>query len=169
MAHVRKHCQMDDGECAYLIGTKCKADPKNPFWVTSDFHSKLKVVGCASWSKYMEYDNGECNPVQELQVPEMGVGGDSEQQVRPEAVPVHILQEDSATQGRTPYNEQPVGHDMTEEHKCDVCGERAVIRDVFKEGAKYLCFKHHEEGWCCCLTFDKIVAKYKEEQNGKRL
>lgn len=51
-----------------------------------------------------------------------------------------------------------------EKHLCDVCGVPAVVYDQFKEGGKYLCFKHHDEGYCKCLTWEKIKAKYERER-----
>lgn len=54
-----RYCQMQtkDGrdECGFLCGAKCRADPKNPFVVTGDFHDRLKIVGCQSWQRYMDY------------------------------------------------------------------------------------------------------------------
>ena len=65
--YEHKHCQMqtDEGlkECGFLIGSKCMKDPNRPFFITIDVHKALKIVGCASWSKYMEYDNGRTDKV----------------------------------------------------------------------------------------------------------
>jgi hypothetical protein len=53
--YEHKHCQDGKEDCGFLVGAKCKADQNNPFTVTADFHRKLKIVGCASWSKYLDY------------------------------------------------------------------------------------------------------------------
>ena len=55
--YERKHCQDGKEECGFLVGAKCKADPNNPFIVTDDFHRRLKIVGCQSWSKYLDWRN----------------------------------------------------------------------------------------------------------------
>jgi len=55
-----RYCQMvvDDEleECGFLIGARCKADPGNPFFVTPDFTRRLKIVGCNSWQRNLDYD-----------------------------------------------------------------------------------------------------------------
>lgn len=70
--YQHKHCQMqtEDGllECGFLLGAKCTKDPNNPIWVSNDATRLLKIVGCASWSRYMEYDNGRTNQMQKLPI-----------------------------------------------------------------------------------------------------
>lgn len=55
-----RYCQMvvDDEleECGFLIGARCKADPENPFWVTFELTKRLKIVGCNSWQRNLDYD-----------------------------------------------------------------------------------------------------------------
>jgi hypothetical protein len=55
-----KYCQMpvDDGldECGFLIGNICKANHDHEFRITADFLRCLKIVGCQSWQRYLDYD-----------------------------------------------------------------------------------------------------------------
>ena len=59
MVERLKHCQMfengDTIECAFLIGAKCMANPKNPFVIDSRFHNQIKRVGCQSFQRYLDY------------------------------------------------------------------------------------------------------------------
>jgi len=54
------YCQMytKDGliECGFLCGSVCRANPQRTFWVSGDFHDRIKTVGCQSWQRYMDYD-----------------------------------------------------------------------------------------------------------------
>jgi len=55
-----RYCQMQtkDGynECGFLCGSICRANPQKPFWVSGDFHDRIKTVGCQSWQRYLDYD-----------------------------------------------------------------------------------------------------------------
>jgi len=42
-------------ECAFLIGAYCRANPQKPFAVGGDLHDRLKIVGCQSWQRYLDY------------------------------------------------------------------------------------------------------------------
>jgi hypothetical protein len=55
----------EDGiiECGYLVGGYCKADPKNPVRINKWVHDALKIVGCASWNKYLEWSDERTNKV----------------------------------------------------------------------------------------------------------
>jgi hypothetical protein len=54
------YCQMytKDGlvECGFLCGSVCRANPQRTFWVSGDFHDRIKTIGCQSWQRYMDYD-----------------------------------------------------------------------------------------------------------------
>jgi len=142
--YEHKWCQMDEGECGFLVGAQCKADPKNPFAVTSDFHKKLKVVGCASWSKYLDYrrDNERTNEMQKLPV-KLTLGGDRdcnsresrESEHAEDSPPMHVLQESDSDRGEYPGSKRStVGYIIP----CFICQERATTNN----GSWYLCDRH---------------------------
>jgi hypothetical protein len=44
-------------KCGYLVGGFCKRNPERPFLVTRDIFAALKIVGCSSFGKYLDYRN----------------------------------------------------------------------------------------------------------------
>jgi hypothetical protein len=152
------YCQMQTKEgpveCGFLVGSMCRANPSNPFWIDSGFHNRIKTVGCQSWQRYIDYGErrerfGQValdtertaegpsetgpflgpGPLPELQVPEMGNGGLNR---RKDTVPMRVLQEGSASGRSNCTDNKPVGSNLT----CVVCKKPAVASD---------------QGWWYCI------------------
>lgn len=142
-----QYCQMiieeEIVECGFLVGSKCMANPKKPFHVSGFFIDNLKVVGCASFQRYLDYDerrkkhgdeavDGEGKesrrerPVQELSESEMGKRRAVERgQERGQVpLPMPILQEDNHCEGN-PADNRPSGSYL----KCSFCDGEAVKTD----------------------------------------
>lgn len=161
---IKKHCQMvfDDGiiECGYLVGGYCKSDPKNPVRINKWVHDALKVVGCASWSKYLEWNHVRTNTVPELPVKQVGDCGNSKTQSGSiegrHPLPVHILQEGNTVCGGGTREQVSPGCDMMT--PCDICGEQSVVTE--SDGHHY-CLKHHED-WTKCISHEKMVKEHKK-------
>jgi len=143
--YEHKWCQMDEGECGFLVGAQCKADPKKPFFIDKRFHDNLKIVGCASWSKYLDYGreyNEGTYEMQKLSV-EHTLGGDrncnvskgGESEHSKDSPPMHVLQENNNDRGSNPRIGGPTIGNIT---PCFICQERATS----KNGVWYLCDRH---------------------------
>ena len=158
---MKMYCQeiTEDGilECGFLVGGKCKADPNHPFWVDSHTHDILKTVGCASWSRYLEY--GRNHEVPELPVDKVGVHWNNQQNPeigkKRDNIPMHVLQEGSNDNRGDAGGEVSSGCDLME---CDVCGEKAVCAEP--DGHHY-CYTHHV-AWGQCITHEKMVKLHEE-------
>jgi hypothetical protein len=159
---------MDEGECGFLIGAKCKADPNKPFIIDKRFHDNLKIVGCASWSKYLDYgrEHERTNKMQELPV-KHPLGGDRDSDSREnreseqseESPPVHVLQEGNNDRGEHPGGSRSVGSYII---PCFVCQERATTNN----GLWYLCDRHGKmdsDG----KTLREIFSEGKERKNNE--
>jgi hypothetical protein len=160
---VKRHCQSvtEDGiiECGYLVGSVCKADREHPFTVTGKLNEILSIVGCSSWSKYLQWSNdGRVSQVPELPVKQMGDGRNLHPQdkiiERRTPLPMHVLQEGNNDKGRDTRSKESTGGNMT---PCEVCGEQSVCSD----NGKHYCPKHHDM-WCKCITHEKMVRLHKE-------
>jgi hypothetical protein len=131
-------------ECGFLIGGKCRANPNKPFHVSGFFLENIKIVGCQSYQRYLDYatrrekhgdeavdgkegtDSRTERPVQELSEPEMGRNRDIERghergQV---SLPVSVLQESNHSKGN-PADNRPTGSYL----KCGFCDGEAVVTD----------------------------------------
>jgi hypothetical protein len=161
----KKYCQMitDKGieECGYLVGGWCKSDREHPVRINKWVHDALKVVGCASFSKYLEWSNGRENTVPELPVKQMGSGKDIPQsQTRTEGrlpLSVPVLQEDHSDRGGSTGLKESVGGDMTD---CEICGKKAVVKEP--DGNNYC--EYHHSLWTRCWTHKRMLLNYKEEK-----
>lgn len=127
---MKNCCQMQtkDGlvECGFLIGARCRADPKRPFVVDRHFHDHIKIVGCASWGKYLDYGRKlEDTAVSELPLADMGRSGRCEQAERDETVSMPVLQEGGNRKGDTELRE-PDGCGL---NPCTICKNPSVVRD----------------------------------------
>jgi hypothetical protein len=156
----KKSCQMytTDGtvECGNMVGARCKADPNHPFVVTGEINRALRIVGCTSWSRYLNY--GRNDTVPELPVNKVGTGGNiptgKESIATP--VPVQKLQESNTAAGRNTKTEGHNGGNMTE--ICAVCGKQSVVRE---SNGNHYCYDHHDM-FCTCITHEKMV-KFHEQ------
>ena len=152
--YERKHCQMEKEECGFLVGAKCKADPNHPFVVDRHFHDHLKIVGCASWSKYLDYSSEsyrrehgrETNQMQKLSLPELGRdwnsnnGESRENKDAENPLPMHVLQENPDGGREAESGRRPTGEHLIDEPICSVCGTRSVVKH--SDGNRY-CYKHY--------------------------
>lgn len=146
-----QYCEMDNCRCGFLIGCVCKANPAKPIWIDGQRFALLKVVGCASFQEYLDYDErrkrhgseavgkdrgtedgaesssescGEgdmARKVQKLQVDQLGGSGSRGRQ---ETLPMQELQEDNPREGN-PEDRQPADTGI----KCIACGKPAVVQD----------------------------------------
>ena len=137
--------------CAFLIGSRCFADPARPFWIDSSFSMRIKIVGCQSWQRYLDYyerrkrfgkesvgkdtrneegrtEGSRTNEVQEVSFPKMDRCGDCERNQRGPPVPVRVLQPGSDCPVDTPDNGPP-SRNLGE---CTVCKKPAVIEDMWQ-------------------------------------
>jgi hypothetical protein len=178
------HCQYETeegvSECGFLIGIYCMANPGRKFQVTKDFHDRLKIVGCESFNRYMDYgerrerfgkdsvengserSEGNCqgrriDTVQEMSKPEMAGDRHSERSERGQTVPMRVLQQ-GCDSTEHPKDDGSVGSDMTEKPKCSVCGEDAVAND----GGLFYCLTHHKL-WSQCVTHEKMLKDHEKE------
>lgn len=140
-----QYCQMiiegEIVECGFLIGSKCMANPKKPFHVSGFFLDNLKVVGCSSFQRYLDYDerrkrHGDTAvegtdsraeyPVQELSESEMGKRRTTErgQERGQMPLPMPILPQDNHCEGNPP-DERPSGSYL----KCSFCDGESVTTD----------------------------------------
>ena len=162
------YCQMitEEGirECGYLVGGKCRADPLHPFWVDFHTHNILKTVGCASWSRYLEY--GRKHTVPELSVDKMGVCGNNPQNPevseRRDNIPMHVLQKDRDCRRGDADSTVSPGCDLMA--NCDICGEKSVVRE---DDGHYYCYIHHV-AWCQCISHEKMVETHERIKNEVR-
>ena len=151
---IKKACQnpTDEGlnECGLSVGSKCVADRSNTFIITPDFIRKLKIVGCKSYSKYMEWNDGNTDTVQGLPEHEMVEGrtssgsGVTERSNREDngTTPMRSLQESGADQRGYTDNFGSIEYDMTRKRLlCFVCSKPAV---ALGEDGIYLCDYCHE-------------------------
>jgi len=162
---LKRHCQMHlqpSGvlECGYLIGNICKADRDHPVTITKQIHDALKVVGCQSWSRYLEW-NDRKNEVPELPVKQVGdcrdsptLTGSIEGRL---PVPMHVLQEGGTCNGRHTNVEVSTGCNMI---PCDICGKQSIVKE--SDGHNY-CEEHHVL-WTKCWTHQRMLLTYKEEK-----
>lgn len=144
----------EDGlqECGFLVGTKCVADRKNWFMVTPDFIRRLKVVGCFSYSKYMDWGfNGNKGKVSGLPFNEVAEDrGDSDHFIKegsigekPDSSPMRALQTGNNDRGGSSSDERSPSDDMTRRRiTCLVCQNPAVAKG---DDGIYLCAEHHEK------------------------
>jgi len=137
-------------ECGLKVGAKCVADRSNTFIITPDFIKKLKVVGCKSYSKYMEWTNDNTDQMPGVQkhpveqdrrdcnhsIPERSLGEEDG------IAPVSSLSKSDNDGRRDTGDIGSTGHDiMRTRITCMVCGIPAVA--MGSDGI-YLCAEHHE-------------------------
>jgi hypothetical protein len=156
-------------ECGLKVGAKCMADRSNTFIITPDFIKKLKVVGCKSYSKYMEWNDGNTNTMSELQehkmvenrrgssgsIPEGRIGKTEDPS------PMRSLQPGNTDRRGSTDNIRPSHCDIMTRKRitCMVCGIPAVA--MGSDGI-YLCATHQEKkkaGW----TLGNLMKKWEEE------
>ena len=127
---MKNYCQMitDNGliECGFLVGAKCKANPNHPFIVDRSFHDNIKIVGCQSWGRYLDYGSRQLkeSAVSELPLPEMERSGRCEQAERDETISMPVLQTGSDCQRDSQYGRLD-GSNVT----CISCKSPAVTSD----------------------------------------
>jgi hypothetical protein len=160
----RKHCQDGKEECGYLIGNICKADRNKPIRITGEIHNALKVVGCSSWSRYLEWEHERTNTVPELPVKQVGDGRDSP--ALPGSIegrhplPMHVLQEGNSGERGNPGIKESSGRDIMT--PCDICGKQSIVKE--SDGHNY-CEFHHKL-WTKCWTHQRMLLNYKESDDG---
>lgn len=151
----RMACQNPDEEglqeCGFLVGARCIADKKNQFIVTPDFVRRLKVVGCHSYSKYMDWGfNGKQNEMSGLPFNEVAEdrrdsdyfikeGGFGE---KPDSIPMRALQESNHDRGGDSDHIGSSVSDMRRRITCLVCQKPAVAKG---QDGIYLCAEHNEK------------------------
>jgi len=170
---IKKACQnpTDEGlnECGLSVGSKCVADRSNTFIITPDFIRKLKIVGCKSYSKYMEWNDGNTDTVQGLPEHEMVEGrtssgsGVTERSNREDngTTPMRSLQESGADQRGYTDNFGSAHCDIMARRSlvCFICGKPACAKT---EDSIYLCFECNDR-----RKAGKSLGKLKDEFEGK--
>ena len=157
----RKHCQDGKVECGYLIGNMCKANRDHPITITKQIHDALKVVGCQSWSRYLEWTNEKQDTVQELQVERVGTGRDnptvpgSIERGIPVSMP--LLQESDNNTGRDTGRKERIGGNM---NPCDICGKQSIVKE---SDGHFYCEEHHKD-WCKCISHARMLLNYKGDK-----
>lgn len=169
-----KACQetTKDGvkECGFLVGSKCMANRQHSFIVSADFIRRLKIVGCSSWSRYLDWEekNGNFNQMQELQEHEMVENRRGSSGSIPEgrigktedASPMRSLFESDTDRRGSAHNLRSPDCDiMRRTIVCFVCGVPAVM--MGSDGI-YLCADHQEK-----KKSGKSLGKMKDEAEGK--
>lgn len=155
---------MGKDECGFLVGAVCKADKNHPFWVNKQIHDAIKIVGCQSWNRYLEW-NDRKDEVPELPVKQVGdcrdsatLPGSIERRL---PVPMHILQEGGTCNGRHTDVKVSTGRNLGEGMTpCDICGKQSIIKE--SDGHNY-CEQHHVL-WTKCWTHQRMLLTYKEEK-----
>jgi hypothetical protein len=157
---TKKHCQDGKVECGYLIGNTCKANRDHPITITKQIHEALKIVGCSSWSQYLEWNNERTNTMPELPVKQVGTGrsdNSSPGSIEVEnPLPVHILQEGNTVSRRHTGKHISAGCDLM--NPCDICGKQSIVKE---SDGHYYCEDHHLL-WTKCWTHQRMLLNYKE-------
>jgi len=178
----------DEGlnECGFLIGNVCKANHYHEFRITADFLRCLKIVGCQSWSRYIDYDerrerfgneavndkaNGESTEGRKPHTKTCEYSKLHEMQELSESemgsnrgcgnegrtvVPMHILQEDSDNERHTKDN-RSIGDHM-KHIQCFICGKNATT----SHKGIWLCADHLER------TMNGMSLKEQKDKEEKK-
>jgi len=156
-------------ECGLKVGAKCVADRSNTFIITPDFIKKLKVVGCKSYSKYMEWTNDNTDQMPGVQkhpveqdrrdcnhsIPERGLGEEDG------IAPVSPLSKSDNDGRRDTGDIRPAHCDIMARRSlvCFICGKPACAKT---EDSIYLCFECNDR-----RKAGKSLGKLKDEFEGK--
>ena len=187
------YCQKvtDDGldECGFLIGNICKANREKEFRISADFLRCLKIVGCQSWQRYLDYERrerignsesdnavGECKDSRENR-PRTTASHDRKQHEMSELQQPEMgmcrncwrnygnktvpmrILQEDSDCNGNTNDNRSIGKNMTPHLQCFICGKNAIAKS---EDGFYLCTEHYEK-----RKEGKTLKELKDKEEGR--